>query len=143
MTTARAARKACQGVDCAVRQMIAGPEGARGCGTPPHLGMVDSGVHTGHEALQGARMAVHHIAPDQGLAVSDRLHGTAVSALLVGQSGSRTQGLVPQAELIAVDAFHKQKSDERADAFTLIEALDYLTVQGVDIVNLSLADPPN
>ncbi|MEF9603296.1 S8 family serine peptidase, partial [Paracoccus sp. PXZ] len=40
-------------------------------------------------------------------------------------------------------AFHKRREDERADAFALVEALDYLAAQQVRIVNLSLAGPPN
>ena len=42
-----------------------------------------------------------------------------------------------------MDAFHKARQDERADAFALVEALDYLASQNVQIVNLSLAGPPN
>ncbi|SNR54443.1 Subtilase family protein [Paracoccus sediminis] len=76
-------------------------------------------------------------------APSDLLHGTAVAALLVGNADSRSPGLVPQAELVAVDAFQKVAQDQRMDAFALIEALDYLTAQNVRIVNLSLAGPPN
>ena len=41
------------------------------------------------------------------------------------------------------DAFQKTARDQRADAFALIEALDYLSAQDVRIVNLSLAGPPN
>ncbi|MFD2813514.1 S8 family serine peptidase [Paracoccus aerius] len=42
-----------------------------------------------------------------------------------------------------MDAFQKVARDQRADAFGLIEALDYLASQQVRIVNLSLAGPPN
>ena len=50
---------------------------------------------------------------------------------------------MPQASLIAVDAFHKSGKDERADAYALIEALDYLAAQDVQVINLSLAGPFN
>ncbi|MFG6083290.1 S8 family serine peptidase [Paracoccus litorisediminis] len=137
------AAPACSGADCPARQMIAWPADTSGCGGPVRIGMVDTGLNADHAVLKDARMRVHRIDQGKGLARSDALHGTAVAALLVGRADSRSPGLVPQAELVAVDAFHKQREDERADAFALVEALDYLTAQQVDIVNLSLAGPPN
>lgn len=133
----------CAGGDCPARQMIAWPATPGGCGSAVRIGMVDTGVNADHPALNTARLRVHQIAPGDRLAASDPVHGTAVAALLVGRSDSRSPGLVPYAELIAVDAFHKARQDERADAFALIEALDYLADQKVQIVNLSLAGPPN
>jgi len=51
--------------------------------------------------------------------------------------------LIPGARLYAVDAFHRAGTDERADAFTLVTALDLLADQGVLVINLSLAGPSN
>jgi len=137
------AEAACSGADCLARQMIAWPAETSGCGGPVRIGMVDTGLNADHAVLKNARIRVHRIDPGKGLEQSDALHGTAVASLLVGRPDSRTPGLVPDAELVAVDAFYKQRKDERADAFALVEALDYLTRQQVDIVNLSLAGPPN
>ncbi len=133
----------CRGADCPARQMIAWPAHGATCGTPPRIGMVDTGLNIRHEALEDARISLHRIASDGEAAASDQMHGTAVAALLVGRADGRTPGLVPGAPLVAVDAFHKQRQDERADAFALVEALDYLTAQQVRIVNLSLAGPAN
>ncbi|MBK4214978.1 S8 family serine peptidase [Paracoccus caeni] len=135
--------EACQGADCPARQMIAWPAGGGGCGAMPLIGMVDTGLNADHAALSGANIKVHHIDPGENGAPSDLLHGTAVASLLVGDSDSRSPGLVPEARLIAVDAFHRDGSDQRADAFGLVEALDYLQAQDVRIVNLSLAGPQN
>jgi subtilisin family serine protease len=44
---------------------------------------------------------------------------------------------------VAVDAFYRRGSDERADVFTLIDALGQLSERGVGVINLSLAGPPN
>lgn len=138
-----AAAPACAGVDCPARQMIGWPDDTSQCGGPVRIGMVDTGLNGDHAVLADARITIHSIDPDKGMVSSDALHGTAVAALLVGKADSRTPGLVPQAELIAVDAFHKRRDDERAHAFALIEALDYLAARDVDIVNLSLAGPAN
>ena len=131
----------CQGAECPMRQMIDWPANTSGCGTPPRIGMVDTGLNAQHAALSAARLQLHRLDRDGRMAPSDKLHGTSVEALLVGDADSRTPGLVPQATLIAVDAFHKAGSDERADAYALIEALDYLAQQDVSVINLSLAGP--
>lgn len=131
---------ACAGIDCPARQMIDWPV-ATGCGLLPRIGMVDTGLNAEHAALAGARIQMLHL--DDPRTRSDLLHGTAVAALLVGTSDSRAPGLVPGAQLVAVDAFHRAGTDQRSDAFSLIRALDQLSRQQVRIVNLSLAGPPN
>jgi minor extracellular protease Epr len=62
---------------------------------------------------------------------------------LVGDPDSRSPGLLPDFEVIAVDAFHNTGGDERADVFTLTAGMDYLADQNVRVVNMSLAGPPN
>lgn len=131
----------CEGSNCLARDMIGWPVGLSGCKAMPRIGMVDTGLNADHVALSDARVRVHRIETEAP--PSDLLHGTAVASLLVGNRDSRSPGLVPGAELIAVDAFQKVGADQRADAFALIEALDYLATQEVRIVNLSLAGPPN
>lgn len=130
----------CPGRQCLMREMI-GWVSASGCGPLPRIGMVDTGLNEDHIAFRSARLRVHRLG--DGAQPSDALHGTAVAALLVGDEDSRSPGLVPGADLVAVDAFSKVRSDERTDAFALIDALDYLAAQQVRIVNLSLAGPPN
>lgn len=135
---------ACEGLHCPARALVRWPEtiGPKGCGAPVTIGMVDTGLNPEHEALAGARIAVMRVAPEDFTA-SEAVHGTAVAALLVGDPASRSPGLVPGLPLVAVDAFHRQGGDERADAFTLVRALDHLSQQGARVINLSLAGPPN
>ena len=66
----------------------------------PRLGLVDSGVDTTHAAFQGAR--IERWGCDGQPHPS--AHGTAVAALMVGQSG-RFQGGAPQADLYAADIY--------------------------------------
>lgn len=131
----------CRGGDCPARQMINWPVASPACGPLPRIGMVDTGLNAGHEALVNAKIKLHRLS-DAGEA-SDLLHGTAVAALLVGAADSRAPGLVPEAELLAVDAFHRAGEDQRSDAYSLIRALDHLDDQEVRIANLSLAGPAN
>lgn len=133
----------CLTIDCLARQAIAWPEFHRGCGSLPVIGMIDTGLNADHAALSGANLHVHSIEAGDPGQRSELLHGTAVASLLVGDTDSRSPGLIPAARLLAVDAFHKVRADERADAFGLIQALDYLSRQNVKTVNLSLSGPPN
>ena len=134
----------CDGLHCPARGLINWPEGIgpAGCGAPVRIGMIDTGLNPDHAALNGADIEVIRIAPED-YAPSDAIHGTAVAALLVGDPETRVPGLLPGLPLLAVDAFHTDAGDERADAFTLVRALDRLVQDGVQVINLSLAGPPN
>ena len=134
----------CDGLHCPALELVNWPRtpGPAGCGGPVILGMVDTGLNVDHEVLAGANVEVIRVAPDD-YSPSAAIHGTAVAAILVGGPETRVPGLLSGVPLIAVDAFHKQAGDERADAFTLVQALDQLSVRGVQVINLSLAGPPN
>ena len=135
----------CRGTECPARLSIGWPllpDRETSCGRGVTIGMIDTGINDDHAAFAGARLEVHRLTPED-FDPSQAIHGTAVAALLVGDPATRSPGLVPAARLIAVDAFHRRGSDERADIFTLVEALDFLADQGVEVVNLSLAGPEN
>ena len=134
----------CDGLHCPARTLIDWPQalGPEGCGAPVTIGMVDTGLNTDHEVLAGADIDLTRIAPEDYTA-SAAIHGTAVAAILVGDPQTRVPGLLPGLPLVAVDAFHRASGDERTDAFTLVRALDHLSERGVQVINLSLAGPPN
>lgn len=131
----------CDGGNCLAREMLDWPISTRGCGAPPLIGMIDTGLNPDHAVFSVSTIEVHRV--DHDAPASDKMHGTAVASLLVGDPASRSPALVPGARLIAVDAFHKVRTDERMDAFSLISALDLLAQKGVRIINLSFAGPPN
>ncbi|MDO5529081.1 MAG: S8 family serine peptidase [Paracoccus sp. (in: a-proteobacteria)] len=131
---------ACSGIDCPARQMIQWPQDVS-CGVPPRIGMVDTGLNADHDTFRDAELTIHRL--DQEASESGLVHGTAIASLLVGAGDTRSPGLVRHAPLWAVDAFHRSQSDERSDAFSLIEALDWLAANDVRIINLSLAGPDN
>jgi len=135
----------CEALECPARRMIDWPElsdRVSGCGGGVPIGMIDTGINDAHETFEGADLEVLRLSPE-AFTPSRALHGTAVAALLVGDPGTRSPGLVPSARLVAVDAFYRRGSDERADVFTLIAALGQLSERGVGVINLSLAGPPN
>lgn len=108
----------------------------------PRIGMIDTGINTAHAALAGQKLTVHQMDLDSRPAAG-RQHGTAVAALLLGRLDSRTPGLLPHAELIAVEAFHRSGGAEAADAFALVQALQYMLDAQVQVVNMSFSGPEN
>jgi hypothetical protein len=113
------------------------------CVAPPKIGLIDTGIHLDHDALKGQSIEVLN-ASDASEGNSSKDHGTAIAALLVGRAGSTAPGLIPQAKLIAVDAFSKADGmADRADVLSLVRAVEALADRGVKIVNLSLSGPPN
>jgi subtilisin family serine protease len=106
------------------------------------VGMIDTGINAEHEIMTGARLELIQLA-DQTLAPSKAIHGTAVASLLIGDPDSRVPGLIHGAEVIAVDAFAREGSDERADVISVLRGLNVLKARGVRVVNLSLTGPNN
>jgi minor extracellular protease Epr len=134
----------CEGQHCATLEQIgwqAAPlSGA--CATDVVIGVIDTGINPEHAAFAAARLDVHRLAPDS-LDPSRAIHGTAVLSLLIGSPDSRSPGLLPDAQVVAVDAFHTDDGDERADVYTLAAGMDFLADRGVRVINMSLAGPPN
>jgi minor extracellular protease Epr len=137
----------CAGMNCPSLDLIgwtgsADSAAAPACSAVAAIGIIDTGINPDHPTFTGKRLTVHRLA-DDGLEPSKAVHGTAVTALLIGDAAGRAPGLLPQARIIAVDAFYRDGGDERADVFTLVKALDYLADREVRVINLSLAGPAN
>jgi hypothetical protein len=133
----------CEGPHCASFQQIGWTLTATiACTGEMALGVIDTGINPDHETFAASRLEVHKLTPGV-LDPSRAIHGTAVTALLVGDQNGRSPGLLPQARVVAVDAFHSEAGDERADVYTLVAALDFLAAKGIRVVNMSLAGPPN
>lgn len=137
--------ESCQGIECPARQILDWPQfvaRADACGVGIAIGMIDTGINADHETFAGASLGLERLAPED-FDPSQAIHGTAVAALLVGDPASRSPGLVPAAELAAIDVFYRAGSDERADAASLVQALGILSEKGVSVINLSLSGPEN
>eukprot|EP00903_Cladosiphon_okamuranus_P001366 g1364.t1 len=139
-------RTQCDGQHCAAFRLIswahAADTKAHACSSSIRLGMVDTGINENHPVFKGASLTVLRLA-EKDLPASRASHGTAVAAMLVGQPDTRVQGLLPGAELVAIDAFHRFGKDQRTDAFTLVDALYKLAAEDVSVINLSLSGPEN
>ena len=135
----------CTHLNCASLDLIGWPldrETLQECRVMAPVGVIDTGVNAAHESLAGAKIEVLRLVAEE-VDPSKAVHGTAVAALLVGQVADRAPGLIPEASLVAVDIFGRERGDERASVASLIAALDLLAERKVKVINLSLAGPPN
>lgn len=105
------------------------------------VGMIDSRVDTSHPALAASRIQSRSFARP-GAEAPD-FHGTAIASIIAANS-DEYRGLAPMAELYAASVFELDRErGEIASTVSLIRALDWLISAEVDVVNISLAGPPN
>jgi subtilisin family serine protease len=102
------------------------------------IGVVDTGVARQHPALATARITERAFVETTG--ARETGHGTAIAALLVGD-GDGYQGVIPGAHLFVADVFGSTGAGGSAEA--IVDALAWLDVQDVDVINISLEGPPN
>ncbi|MEM8562140.1 MAG: S8 family serine peptidase [Pseudomonadota bacterium] len=105
------------------------------------IGMIDSQVDVSHPSLQDARIQTRAFTPAG--ADLPAFHGTAIASIIAGNSDDY-QGIAPNAKVFAAGVFENDaKRGEIASTVSLVRALDWLVSSGVDVVNISLAGPPN
>lgn len=121
---------------------LIGDDPARLCAlrSPVKVGIIDGPLNTGHPALAGVETVMASVLETGEKPVS-RDHGTAVAALIAGQSDGFT-GFAPGARIYAVTAF-SAKGGGSAQLEAVAKGLDWLAGQGVGIVNLSMEGSPN
>ena len=115
--------------------------GAVICAAPVRVGMVDTQVQTSHPAFANATIVSESFLPAQLAAPS--AHGTAVAGLLIG-SGEGLNASLVNADLFAASAFYARSDySQGATTQSLLQALNWLATEKVQVINLSLAGPPN
>lgn len=129
----------CSGNRCLVRHIAGWPtDGADlACRPAQPIGLIDTQINTDHPALKNSRIVSIPLAADKAERSGAR-HGTAVAALLVGSGGMT--GLLPDWDLVAVDAFRK---GDIATGLDLVRAIDVLMQHNVGVINMSLSGPDN
>jgi minor extracellular protease Epr len=107
----------------------------------PVIGLIDTALNRNHPALASASIV------DRDFVAAGRVrptaHGTGIASLLVGAEISHP-GLLPNGRLFAASVFHQGESGANgATTSSLVSALDWMAAQKVQVVNMSLAGPPN
>ncbi|WP_395406132.1 S8 family serine peptidase [Pseudoduganella sp. UC29_106] len=103
---------------------------------PVRVGLVDSGVESGHAVFADATIRRWGCDGKEVAAA----HGTAVAALMVGRS-DRFSGVAPGGGLYAADIYCDQPTGGAASL--IAGALAWLAREQVGVINLSLVGPPN
>ena len=123
----------------APRQALSFPEPTGG--SAPRIGMIDSRVDVTHPALANASIESKSFVSAN--AQLPDFHGTAIASIIAANDKDY-QGLLPDAQLYAAAVFERdEERGEIASTVSLLRALDWLISSDVDVVNISLAGPPN
>jgi len=107
------------------------------------VAVVDSGIDASHPDLLG-QLAVNANFVDSGVTSAEN-HGTAVAGIIAARAGhGGILGVAPQARLMGLRACWQQADlATRCNSFTLSKALNYAILNGAQVINLSLAGPPD
>jgi subtilisin family serine protease len=119
-------------------QRLIGWNGTPGCGAGLRLGLVDGAIDATHPVFKNRAIAARGFLAT-GIPAADAAHGTAVAALLVGDS----VGLLPGARLYAANVFRTRGRARETTAEWIAQAFNWLVERRVAIVNLSFGGPRN
>jgi len=112
------------------------------------VAVVDTGVDTEHPDLRGRIVRTVNFVDGGEQTFAQDHHGTAVAGV-IGASAHNATGIVgiaPEADLVAVKAcWHPTPAAREAScsSWSLAKALDYVIIQQLHVVNLSLTGPPD
>jgi Subtilase family len=133
----------CAGDHCFNRVAMGWSESLSACARSARIGILDTGADLRHPSFggRGIRQA-SFVALGRDNAPSD--HANSVLALLAGAPGSGTPGLVPDSTFFDAGVFGRDREGNPvADSFSILAGLEWLNLNGADIVNMSFAGPPD
>ncbi|MDP3740499.1 MAG: S8 family serine peptidase [Hyphomonadaceae bacterium] len=107
----------------------------------PRVGLIDTALNRKHPALKSASIVEKDFV--DGKDARPTAHGTSIASLLIGAEKGH-EGLLRNGQLIAASVFYQAESGATgATTSALVASLDWMAAQKVQIVNMSLAGPPN
>lgn len=107
------------------------------------VGVIDSPVDGRHPDLRGQLVRQHDLVPAEE--PGDRLHGTAVAGVIAARdnNGEGGVGLAPRARLYSYGACGGQQGRTVCNSFDLARAVEEAIQDRIQVLNLSLAGPPD
>ena len=114
--------------------------------TSPILGLIDSGVMSGHPLLQGAVLQAESLSPNITDGEDRNGHGTLVASIAlhgdIDQAVTRNP-LVPIGRIVSVAVLDSDNlfPDDSLWESDLADAVKYCAEQGARVINLSIGDP--
>jgi minor extracellular protease Epr len=117
------------------------PAPQKSSGKQPVIGLIDTSLNRKHSALKKAKITERDFVESSN--PRPTTHGTGIASLLVGAEKGH-EGLLPKGRLFAASAFYQAETGATGATTTaLIASLDWMATQKVQVVNMSLAGPPN
>jgi len=105
------------------------------------IGMIDSAVDQAHRVFRGAKITAKSFLTDN--VESPTLHGTAVASVLLGAIDNQAP-LLKNAHLFSAEVFYRQTDyAQGATLNAIINAINWLIIEDVNVINMSLAGPDN
>ncbi len=116
-------------------------------GTGVRIAVIDTGIDYRHPQLRGRVVVRQNFVRGSGEFTHDR-HGTEVAGVIaaIHRNGRGILGIAPEAHLLALKAcwpLYPGSVEAECDTFTLALALDAAITDHANVVNLSLAGPPD
>jgi len=105
------------------------------------IGIIDSAVAITHATFDGAEILQQDFIPFE--APRPLTHGTAVASILVGKNGVLRKSARLSRLHAATVFFTDDTGNPIATTESLVAALAWHAAEGIDVVNMSLAGPPN
>lgn len=110
------------------------------CGQNVRLGIIDTAVNLKPLGGHAAQVRMRRFAPGPSL---NSAHGSAILDLLLGTT-TGPRGALPAARVLVADVYRTDKQGQPLALTTdLIAALNWLATQDIQVINMSLAGPPN
>lgn len=116
----------------------------RSCGKGLKIGLLDTGLESGHSALKGRYIRSKNFLP-KNEKPAPKLHATAITSIWLGKK----TGLAPSAQVYVASVFRREKEKKQnkllvnTNTLWLLSGLDWLVRQNVDVINLSFGGPIN
>ncbi|MGH8259500.1 MAG: S8 family peptidase [Steroidobacteraceae bacterium] len=119
---------------------------SRGAGV--RIAIIDTGVDLRHPDLRDRIVAHRNFVDRDAERFSRDRHGTEVAGVMaaVADNGIGIVGVAPDAQLLALKSCWQRAADAAqavCDSFTLAQGLEAALLAHADVVNLSLAGPPD
>ena len=113
-------------------------------GRDVRVAVIDSGVEATHPDLDGQVLLSRNFLLD-GRADAVEEHGTGVAGIIGARAdnGAGIAGVAPKSRLLALRACGQEASGTRCDTLSLAKALHYAIDKRAEVINLSLAGPPD
>ena len=112
------------------------------------VAVIDTGVDLDHPDLRGRVVKAQNFVDQGERSFTTDFHGTAVAGVIAAAANNEVGivGVAPQAEIYALKACWQQPPGAReavCNSYTLAKAADFAITQGAQVLNFSLAGPPD